>query len=131
MKRSPNWNDGRRTQRRERGWSRIALIKQGTYMDLNKYTEKAREAVIAAQELAEQLNHAQIEPEHLLATLVEQADGVVPAVLRKLDVDPTGVARSLRGELDRIPKAYGGSQPGLSPRLRSVADKAQGEAGRL
>ncbi len=100
-------------------------------MDLNKYTEKAREAVIAAQQLAEELNHAQIEPEHLLATLVEQADGIVPAVLRKLEVDPADLARSLRAELDRTPKAYGGSQPGLSERLRSVADKAQGEAKRL
>ena len=100
-------------------------------MDLNKYTEKAREAVIAAQQLAEELNHAQIEPEHLLATLVEQADGIVPAVLRKLEVDPADVARALRAELDRTPKAYGGSQPGLSQRLRSVADKAQGEATRL
>jgi ATP-dependent Clp protease ATP-binding subunit ClpB len=100
-------------------------------MDLNKYTEKAREAVIAAQQLAEELNHAQIEPEHLLATLVEQADGIVPAVLRKLEVDPAELARALRAELGRTPKAYGGSQPGLSQRLRSVADKAQGEATRL
>jgi ATP-dependent Clp protease ATP-binding subunit ClpB len=100
-------------------------------MDLNKYTEKAREAVIAAQQLAEELNHAQIEPEHLLVTLVEQADGIVPAVLRKLNVDPTGLARAVRTELDRTPKAYGGSQPGLSPRLRAVADKAQAEATRL
>jgi ATP-dependent Clp protease ATP-binding subunit ClpB len=100
-------------------------------MDLNKYTEKAREAVMAAQQLAEELNHAQIEPEHLLTTLTEQADGIVPAVLRKLDVDPAGLARSLRGELERTPKAYGGSQPGLSQRLRSVADKAQSEASRL
>ncbi len=66
-------------------------------MDLNKYTEKAREAVIAAQQLAEELNHAQIEPEHLLATLIEQADGIVPAVLRKLDVDPAGLARDAAG----------------------------------
>jgi ATP-dependent Clp protease ATP-binding subunit ClpB len=100
-------------------------------MDLNKYTEKAREAVLAAQQFAEELNHAQIEPEHLLVTLIEQADGIVPSVLRKLEVDPQGLARTLRTELDRTAKAYGGSQPGLSPRLRSVADKAQGEATRL
>ena len=100
-------------------------------MDLNKYTEKAREAVLAAQQLAEELNHAQIEPEHLLVTLIEQADGIVPSVLRKLEVDPQGLARTIRTELDRTAKAYGGSQPGLSPRLRSIDDKSQGEATRL
>ena len=57
-------------------------------MNLNKFTEKAQEAVVGAQALASELNHAQIEPEHLLVTLAEQADGVVPSVLRKLGADP-------------------------------------------
>jgi len=100
-------------------------------MNLNKYTEKAQEAVVGAQRLAEELNHAQIEPEHLLVTLAEQPDGIVPAVVRKLDVDPAGLARALRTELGRAPQAYGGSQPALSPRLRAIADKAQKEAERL
>ena len=41
-------------------------------MNLNKFTEKAQEAVVGAQALASELNHAQIEPEHLLVTLAEQ-----------------------------------------------------------
>ena len=51
-------------------------------MNLNKFTEKAQEAVLGAQQLAESLNHPQIEPEHLLVMLVEQDQGVVPALLR-------------------------------------------------
>jgi ATP-dependent Clp protease ATP-binding subunit ClpB len=51
-------------------------------MDLNKYTEKAHEAVLAAQRLADEASHAQIEPEHLLVALVEQREGVVPELLR-------------------------------------------------
>ena len=47
-------------------------------MNLNKFTEKAQHAIVAAQQLAESLNHAQVEPEHLLVTLVEQPEGVVP-----------------------------------------------------
>ena len=43
-------------------------------MNLNKFTEKAQEAVVAAPQLAAELNHAQVEPEHLLVTLAEQAD---------------------------------------------------------
>ena len=54
-------------------------------MNLNKFTEKAQEAVLAAPQLASELNHAQVEPEHLLVTLTEQPNGVVPSVLRKLN----------------------------------------------
>jgi ATP-dependent Clp protease ATP-binding subunit ClpB len=100
-------------------------------MDINKYTEKAQEAIHAAQRLAEQMSHAQIEPEHVLTALVEQRDGIVPELLRKMGVDPAAVASGSRELLARIPQAYGGSQPGLSPRLRLVGDLAQAEAGRL
>src|SRR3954470_17042777 len=100
-------------------------------MNINKYTEKAQEAVIAAQQLAEQHSHAQVEPEHLLSTLVEQREGVVPEVLRKMSVDPAQIARSARELLARIPQSYGGAQPGLSPRLKLVTDRAQAEADRL
>ena len=100
-------------------------------MNLNKYTEKAQEAILAAQRVAEQSNHAQIDPEHLLLALVEQADGIVPALLRKMTVEPKPVAEQLRAELAKQPAAYGGSQPTLSPRLRKVTEAAESEAERL
>jgi ATP-dependent Clp protease ATP-binding subunit ClpB len=100
-------------------------------MNLNTFTEKAREAVLAAQQLAETLSHPQIEPEHLLVALLEQPEGIAPAVLRKLNADPGDVARAMRAEINKGPQAYGGSQPGISPRLKLVADLAQAEAGRL
>ena len=100
-------------------------------MNLNKYTEKAQEAVLGAQRFAEQSSHAQIEPEHLLVSLVEQREGVVPEILRKMQVDPAELARAARDLLSRIPQAYGGAQPGISPRLKLVADLAEAEAGRL
>ena len=70
----------------------------------------------------------QIEPEHLLTTLVEQREGVVPEVLRKLNVNPAEVATAARALLARLPQARGGATPGLAPRLNGVADAAQGEA---
>ena len=97
-------------------------------MNLNKFTEKAQEAVIAAPQLASELNHSQVEPEHLLVTLAEQAGGVVPSVLRKLAVDPLEVARAAREQLSKQPKAHGGSDPQLSARLRVVLDAAQADA---
>jgi ATP-dependent Clp protease ATP-binding subunit ClpB len=65
-------------------------------MNLNKLTEKAQEAVVASQNLASELNHAEIVPEHLLVTLVEQAGGIVPSILRKLNADPSRVAAEAR-----------------------------------
>jgi ATP-dependent Clp protease ATP-binding subunit ClpB len=100
-------------------------------MNMNKYTEKAQEAVLSAQRVAEEMNHAQIEPEHLLLALVEQQDGIVPALLRKMGVEPKLLADQLRGDLSKQPAAYGGSQPSLSPRLRKVTDAAEAEASRL
>src|SRR3954464_13386554 len=100
-------------------------------MNINKYTEKAREAVASAIELAQQANNPQLEPEHLLVALVEQREGIVPELLRKMNVDPAAVARSARDLLKKLPQAYGGSQPGMSPRLKTVTDQAQAEADRL
>jgi ATP-dependent Clp protease ATP-binding subunit ClpB len=100
-------------------------------MNLNKFTEKAQEAVLGAQKLAESMGHAQIEPEHLLISLLEQTEGVAPAVLRKMQADPAELARTMSAEIARGPQAYGGAQPGLSPRLSLVADLAQAEAERL
>jgi ATP-dependent Clp protease ATP-binding subunit ClpB len=100
-------------------------------MNINKYTEKAREAVAAAVELARQGNNPQIEPEHLLVAVVEQREGIVPNLLREMKVDPTVITRGARELLKKLPQAYGGSEPGMSPRLKLVTDQAQNEADHL
>jgi ATP-dependent Clp protease ATP-binding subunit ClpB len=100
-------------------------------MNINKFTEKAQEAMVGAQQLAEQQNHAQVEPEHLLVALLEQRDGIVPELLRKMNADPAVIGRGARDLLGKYPQAYGGAQAGLSPRLKLVTDLAQAEAERL
>ena len=65
-------------------------------MNINSDTEKAREAVAAAIELARKANNPQVEPEHLLVALVEQVDGIVPELLRKMNVDPAAITRGAR-----------------------------------
>ena len=100
-------------------------------MNINKYTEKAQEAVLGAQQLADREGHAEMLPEHLLVTLVEQREGIVPSIIQKIGADPAAVAAALRGELGRLPRAHGGSQVTLSPRLRQVTDAAEQEAERL
>jgi ATP-dependent Clp protease ATP-binding subunit ClpB len=100
-------------------------------MNLNKLTEKAQEAVLAAQQLAERHGNPQLEPEHLLVTLAEQDDGIVPSLLRKMNIEPAAVAAAARAEIGRLPQAQGGAQPMLSPRFRAVSDAALSEAERL
>jgi ATP-dependent Clp protease ATP-binding subunit ClpB len=99
-------------------------------MNINKYTEKAREAVASAVELAQQANNPQVEPEHLLVALLEQREGIVPELVRKMNADPTQLALGARDLLKKISQAYGGAQPAMSPRLKLVTDAAQAEADR-
>jgi ATP-dependent Clp protease ATP-binding subunit ClpB len=101
-------------------------------MNLNKYTEKAQEAIFQAQSLAGEYNHSQIEPEHLLLALVQQTDGVVPQIVQKLGANPRALQQELEQNLARRPKVYGGAtQVGLSRDLQAVLDLAEQEAGRM
>jgi ATP-dependent Clp protease ATP-binding subunit ClpB len=100
-------------------------------MNLNKYTEKAQEAILAAQQLAERGGHAELTPEHLLLALVQQRDGIVPSVLGKMDVDPVRVQSAAEQLLTRLPRAQGGSAPGPSARFRTIAEGAEKLAERM
>jgi len=101
-------------------------------MDLNRFTEKAQGAVVAAQELARSHNHSEIEPEHLLLALMGQEGGIAPQILLKLEVDPTQVRQRLEEELERKPQVQGATaQVYVSSRLQQVFNVAMEEAGRL
>src|SRR6187200_3352349 len=99
-------------------------------MNMNKLTEKAQEAIIGSQKVATEQNHAEVTPEHLLLTLVEQSGGIVPSVLRRMSLDPARVAAEARTLLKSIPQAYG-ADVRLSPRMKLIVDSAQAEATRL
>src|SRR5215813_1572407 len=100
-------------------------------MNIQKYTEKAQEALAAAQQLADRDGHPEITPEHLLLTLIEQQGGIVPSILTKLNIQPAAVAAQVRAEIGKNPRAHGGSQPTLSARLRQITNNAEAEAERL
>ena len=98
-------------------------------MDMNRFTQKAQEALADAQRLAGDMNHGQIEPEHLLLALVTQVDGVVPQVVSKLGVSPQTLQRQLEVELERRPKVYGGAtQVGIGSALQNVLRRAEDQA---
>ena len=101
-------------------------------MDLNKFTQKAQDAIIGAQSLAGEYSHAQIEPEHLLLVLLRQPDGVVPQVIHKLEAKPAEMALAVEGELQRKPKVHGATtQVGLSRDLVRSLDSAHKIAARM
>jgi len=97
-------------------------------MDINRLTEKAQQAIMAAQRQAGERSNSQIETEHLLHALLSQEDGVVPQVLAKLGVDAAQLRLELEGELERLPRAHGATQVYLSSSLNKVLEQAEKEA---
>jgi ATP-dependent Clp protease ATP-binding subunit ClpB len=93
-------------------------------MKIEQFTEKAREAVSKASELAKQNNNSQIEVEHLLAALLSQEGGVVQQVIQKVGGNLSIAQRMVDADIERMPRAYGGSEPGISPRLRKLLEEA-------
>src|SRR2546428_2957990 len=93
-------------------------------MKIERFTDKAREAISEAAEIAKQYNNSQIEVEHLLDALLKQEGGVVQQVIQKAGGDVAGAQRIVTDALERMPRVYGGSEPGISPRLRKVLEDA-------
>ncbi len=93
-------------------------------MNLEKLTQKAREALLEAQELARREGHPEITPEHLALALVEQEGGVVPALLEKLQVEIPTLKNRLEGALGRLPKVQGGDEPRISRLLGQVLESS-------
>src|SRR5216684_5227629 len=93
-------------------------------MKIERFTDKAREAISEASEIARAQNHGQIEVEHLLAALLAQEGGVVQQVMQKAGGNAVAARRIVDSEIERMPHVYGGSEPGISPRLRKVLEDA-------
>ena len=99
-------------------------------MRLDKFTIKAQEAVARAQELAQQKDHSELLPLHLLASLLAEEGGVVQPILQKLGAGVGRIQQVVNSELERLPKATG-TQLGLGRSTQEVFARAQKEADRL
>jgi ATP-dependent Clp protease ATP-binding subunit ClpB len=97
-------------------------------MDLNKLTLKSQEALASAQSFAQERNHQQVEPAHLLAALLAQPEGVVFPLLQKLEASPRSLGNRLEAVLERLPRVYGGVEIYLSTAIRSTLEGAFREA---
>jgi ATP-dependent Clp protease ATP-binding subunit ClpB len=99
-------------------------------MQLDRFTQKAQEAIVAAQSLAERLQSPILDAEHILSALVEPDDGVPAETLRRLGADLPAFRAELAAILARRARIQGGSLT-LDPRARRVIERAQEEARRL
>jgi ATP-dependent Clp protease ATP-binding subunit ClpB len=102
-------------------------------MNFNKFTIKSQEAVQNAQEIASSYNNQLIEPEHLLAALVQDSEGVVVPILQKLGANVNYLKIKINEAVEKLPKVQGsglGNQT-LSPTLGKAFEAAQQEAQQL
>src|SRR5207245_3670365 len=102
-----------------------------THMRLDRFTERSEEVMTAAQEVAQQLQHPAVEPEHLLLALLEQDDGLAPTLLRRIEVQPEPLAALLQAALENRPKQVGAAEPAVGSGLRAVLMAAFDEMARL
>ena len=100
-------------------------------INLNRYTQKAQEAVGKARDMAQRQNHSQIDVPHLLLALFQQQDGIVPQVLAKLGIRTDAMIAELEDILGRMPKAYGPAEIYLSRLVADVLQAADDEAERM
>ena len=97
-------------------------------MDINKLTQKSREAVQDAQALTIEYGNMQIEQAHLLYALLAQEDGLIPQLLTKMDVQSEAIKNEVQGVLSRLSKVTG---PGREPDkvyISQDVDRALNEA---
>ena len=94
-------------------------------MDINKFTQKAQEALLAAESAARELNHPAVEPAHLLLALLQQTESIVPAVVTQIAGSTQALLHELRSSLEKHSKVHGMSQISISATSVSALDAAQ------
>ncbi|MDF1541913.1 MAG: ATP-dependent chaperone ClpB [Anaerosomatales bacterium] len=102
-------------------------------MRLDKLTVKAQEALQAAQGVADDASSQVIEPEHLLKTLLDAAEGIVRPIVQKVGADADALESQVTAGIERAPKVSGAGvgQAGVGPRLSSVLSDAFKQAEKL
>jgi ATP-dependent Clp protease ATP-binding subunit ClpB len=99
-------------------------------MDFEKFTERARGFVQAAQTIAMREYNQQLTPEHLLKALLDDEEGAASGLIRAAGGDPVAAKQAVDLAVTKIPKVQGAGagSPGITPDLVRVLDAAQREA---
>ena len=98
-------------------------------MNLEKYTTKSQQAVLRAQKLAEDHNHQEIEPAHMLYALLEESEGTVAAIVTRITGSTEGIRQEIWEELSQRSKVYGGNlRVGIGRNAAEVLSAAERHA---
>jgi len=100
-------------------------------MRFDKLTIKAQELVQNAKILAEKHHNQQIEPEHLLAAVTAEPEGIARSLMKKLGASPDGVSREAALAIDKLPRVSGSVEVYISQRTKTVLDGATVEAEKM
>src|SRR5688500_19769924 len=92
---------------------------------MDKLTVKSQEAVQAAQSLAAEKGHSEMDPLHLLAAMLQDGEGIARPILEKIGVNIAQLGKQITAELDRKPQVSGGSQPQPNRQLMTVLEESQ------
>ncbi len=95
-------------------------------MQLDKFTLKSQEAIQAAHSLAQGNGNQEIQPEHLLKAILEQPEGVVVPVLKKMGVEPSVILSETNQLIEELPKVSGAGagQTYASQALQKLLDNS-------
>ena len=94
-------------------------------MNLEKFTERSRGFLQAAQTIAMRESHQRLAPEHLLKALMDDDQGLSSNLIRRAGGEPARVTESLTLALAKLPKVTGDAQPFMDPGLSRVLDEAE------
>jgi ATP-dependent Clp protease ATP-binding subunit ClpB len=100
-------------------------------MRLDRFTEKAQEALQHAAQTAREYGQQAVEPEHLLLALVRENEGIARPLLEAAGASLPALEAGLESEVGRFPRIRGAAQPYLSSDLEKVLEEAEREASRL
>lgn len=78
-------------------------------MNIEKYTENARQAIVECQNIAVSEGNQEIQVEHLALVLLMQRDGLIPKLINAMGIDPALIIGELEEEIQRLPKVSGGA----------------------
>jgi ATP-dependent Clp protease ATP-binding subunit ClpB len=105
------------------------------FMDMNRLTQRSREALSEAQNEATRRGHQEVDNEHLLIALLSQENGLIPRILTKMDISVEALKDATERELERRTSVRGpGVEPGklyISGRLSRILMTAEESAKRL
>ncbi len=89
-----------------------------------KLTSKSQEAVAAAQSSAHEAGNPEMDSLHLLDAMLADSEGIVPAVLKKINANTEQIRSLVGSELKRLPKVSGGRTPNVNPSLHQALETA-------